>query len=712
MNKSSPRKYNDLLERLANDIVSYLSTSPQPVSPKKLFALLELPSSFSKIFDDILSDLIKKKSIQKKRDKLSLSKAATPLVYLVGPIKTHPRGFGFVHPDSKKFSEIFIPPSCLMGAVDGDIVEVSVDEGKLSPRGYEGRITRVLERKRTTLGGSVETKTKRGYLLFSPLISSPKKIYLQTNQNLARGDRVLVKIEVWKNEEDAIFTSLIKKMGNISDPSIDIEAAIAEFQLHSEFSHEILKEAEIFGEDVAKKDLKGRKDFSQMDCITIDPKTSKDFDDALSLTKDAKGHFHLGVHIADVAHYVHKNSPLDKEAMLRANSIYLPGKCIPMLPENLSNNLCSLKPDTLRLAVSVLMEFDREGNLLDYEICRSFIKSKKRFTYEEAFALLEKREKNPFSALLQEMGALALLLKKKRFERGSVDLSLPDVEVIIDQKGDPIGIELHEYDLSHQLVEEFMLKANETIAKHLNQKEKMLLYRIHEAPAQEDFQEFAALVRSFGFEIPDHPTQKELQDFFKQAKESPHFHQLSVSFIKSMRLAIYSPQNAGHYGLALEHYCHFTSPIRRYSDLIAERLLFDEEGEVDLNQAALHCSTQERTAFRAESSVLVLKKLRLLEKNIARDPSCIYSGMITRIKPFGLFFDVEGYFIDGFIHISEIGNDYYIFSPSNTSLRGEKTRKKFSIGDQLSLRLVSLDLITLQAKWRITTERPTPPRKK
>jgi ribonuclease R len=353
------------------------------------------------------------------------------------------------------------------------------------------------------------------------------------------------------------------------------------------------------------------------------------------------------------------------------------------------------------------MEFDLMGNLLSYEICRSFIKSKKRFTYEEAFALIDKKEKSPFSDLLHEMGNLALLLKKKRFERGSVDLSLPDVEVIIDQKGDPIGIELHEYDLSHQLVEEFMLKANETIAKHLNQKEKMLLYRIHEAPTQEDFQGFASLVRSFGFEISDHPTPKELQEFFKQAKESPHFHQLSVSFIKSMRLAIYSPENAGHYGLALEHYCHFTSPIRRYSDLIAERLVFDEEGEMDLNQAAMHCSTQERCAFRAESSLLVLKKLRLLEKAMKRDPSLIYSGLITRIKPFGLFFDVEGYFIDGFIHISEIGNDYYIYSPSTCSLRGEKTRKKFSIGDRISLRLISIDLITLQAKWRITTERQT-----
>lgn len=705
MQRPKSKKYNDILERLSQDILACLSEQKQPLDAKKLFALLELPPSFEKIFDEVLENLIKSKSIQKKKNKLSLAETVSPLVYLTGPIKTHPRGFGFVHPDSKKITEVFIPPSYLMGAVDGDIVEVCVDESKLSPKGYEGRITKIVERKRTSLGGTVESKTKKGFALFSPLIAPPKKIFLHTEQNLKRGDRVLVKIEEWKNEEDAIFTSLIKKIGNISDPSIDIEAAIAEFQLHAEFPHNLLQEAEKFGAEVGKKDLKGRKDLTNLHCITIDPTTSKDFDDALSVTRDKKGHFHLGVHIADVAHYVKSGSLLDKEASYRANSIYLPGKCIPMLPENLSNNLCSLKPDVIRLAVSVLMEFDLDGNMLSYEICRSFIKSRKRFTYEEAFALLDKKDKSPLSLLLQEMGTLGRLLKKKRFERGSVDLSLPDVEIVLDEKGDPIGVEIHEYDLSHQLVEEFMLKANETIAKHLNKKEKMLLYRIHEAPTEEDFQEFALLARSFGLSISGHPTQTELQDFFKSIQDSPHLHQLSVSFIKSMRLAIYSPENAGHYGLALEHYCHFTSPIRRYSDLIAERLLFNEEGIVNLDEAAAHCSSQERTAFRAESSLVVLKKLRLLQKNMIRNPSEIYTAMITRIKPFGLFFEIKDYFIDGFIHISEIGNDYYVFSPTTASLRGERSRKKFSLGDMISLRLINIDLITLQAVWRISQEK-------
>ncbi len=646
------------------------------------------------------------KKVEKKKGKLLFAEKSSPILYLAGTIKTHQRGFGFVQTKNKKIGEVFIPPSYLMGAVDGDMVEVAVDESKVSPKGFEGRVAKILERKRTTLGGTVVTKTKKGFILFSPLISAPKTIFLHTNQNLKRGDRVLVKIEQWNNQEDSISTSLIKKIGNIDDPSIDIDAAIAEFQLHTEFSRKILQEAECFGESVAKKDEKGRKDLLHLDTITIDPKTSKDFDDALSLTKDTKGHFHLGVHIADVAHYVRPGSLLDQEAALRANSIYLPGKCIPMLPENLSDNLCSLKAGVIRLAVSVLMDFDAKGNLTSYEICRSFIKSRKRFTYEEAFSVLQKEEKSPFLPLLQQMGSLALLLKKKRFERGSVDLALPDVEVVIDAKGEVLGIELHEYDLTHQLVEEFMLKANETIAKHLNQKEKILLYRIHEAPTEEDFLEFASLARSLGFEIADNPSPTELQEFFKKAKETPYFHQLSISFIKSMRLAIYSPQNAGHYGLALEHYCHFTSPIRRYSDLIAERLVFDEEGDVDLEKTALHCSAQERTAFRSENSLLLLKKLRLLQKNLNRTPSYIYTAMVTRIKPFGLFFDVEGYFIDGFIHIAEIGNDYYVFSPSSSTLKGEKTRKKFSIGDKISLKLISLDLITLQAKWKITQEKP------
>jgi ribonuclease R len=696
------QKYKDLLEDLSKEIVSLLSKHKKGLAAKKIFSLLELPPSFSNIFNDLLAEAVKKKTLHKKKELFFLNEKPPSPLYAVGTLKTHPRGFGFVQPEGGKLKEVFIPPSFLMGAVDGDKVEVLIDESKSSPRGPEGRVSSILERTRTALGGTIEAKTKKGYLLFSPLISAPKKIYLQTPLHLERGDRVLVKIEKWKNEEDCILTSLIKKMGNISDPSIDIEATIEEFQLRSDFSHELLKEAEKFGKEVKKKDLKERRDLTGLNCITIDPKSSRDFDDALTITKDRKGHFHLGVHIADVAHYIQKDSPLDREAQLRANSIYFPEKCIPMLPENLSNNLCSLKPNVERLTISILMDFDTEGNLLSYEICRSFIKSKKRFTYEEAFALLDQKEPTPLTPLLQTMGQLALLLKKKRFERGSIDLALPDVEIVIDSKGDPLGIELHEYDLSHQLVEEFMLKANEMIAKHLNQKEKMLLYRIHEAPTKEDFQDFASLARSMGFEISDHPTQTELQEFFKKAKETSFFHQLSVSFIKSMRLAIYSPQNAGHYGLALEHYCHFTSPIRRYSDLIAERLLFDEEGTIDLHEAANHCSVQERNAFRAENRLLLLKKLRLLQKNLKRDSSYVYTALITRIKPFGLFCDIEGYYIDGFIHISEIGNDYFVFSPATSSLKGEHTKKKYRVGDKISLRLIRIDLITLETQWKIT----------
>ncbi|MBI3237037.1 MAG: RNB domain-containing ribonuclease, partial [Chlamydiales bacterium] len=283
------------------------------------------------------------------------------------------------------------------------------------------------------------------------------------------------------------------------------------------------------------------------------------------------------VHIADVAHYVKPGSALDQEAIIRCNSTYFPGTCIPMLPEQLSNELCSLKPEVVRLTVSVLMDFDKEGTLIGHEVVRSCIYSAKRFTYFEAKDVLDKKVKSPYAKSLELMVELCQLLKKKRHERGSIDFALPETVILIDEKGEPTGVKKIEYDITHQLVEEFMLKANEMVAKELNLRKRPVLYRVHEEPSEENFTDFYQFARSLGFTLPAKPTPIDIQEMFDEAKKSPHSHQLSVAFIRSMRLAQYSPNNIGHFGLALEHYSHFTSPIRRYSDLVTQRLLFNEE---------------------------------------------------------------------------------------------------------------------------------------
>jgi ribonuclease R len=391
---------------------------------------------------------------------------------------------------------------------------------------------------------------------------------------------------------------------------------------------------------------------------------------------------------------------LDKEALARCNSTYLPGTCVPMLPEALSNELCSLKPKVIRLTQSVFAEFDPHGDLIQFEIARSAIKSAKRFTYNEALEVIEKKKRSKHAPLLKRMVDFCYLLKQKRMERGSIDFSMPDNVIIIDAKGVPQHIETVQYDITHQMIEEFMLKANELVAIHLNKKGKSLIYRVHEQPTAESFQDFYAFARSCGFKIPAQPTHRDIQKLFQEAKTSPLLPQLSVGFIRSMRLAAYSPENIGHYGLALEHYCHFTSPIRRYTDLIIQRLLFDELPEdTDLQKIATGCSDKERVSFRAESSVKILKKLRLADRFFQEDPTKIYPAVVTKVKPFALFFEVEQFCLEGSFHISEIGNDFYEYNPTKMSFHGRRSGKTFHTGQTIFVRLVKVDFLTRIATW-------------
>lgn len=297
---------------------------------------------------------------------------------------------------------------------------------------------------------------------------------------------------------------------------------------------------------------------------------------------------------------------------------------------------------------------------------------------------------------------LCYLLKQKRFERGSIDFSMTDTVVKIDAHGVPQGLEKVEYDITHQMIEEFMLKANEIVAIHLNSLGKTLIYRVHEQPSDESFQDFYNFARAFGFKLPNDPTHRDIQKMFLEAKDSPLLPQLSVGFIRSMRLAAYSPENIGHYGLALEHYCHFTSPIRRYTDLIIQRLLFDElPPETDVKAIAAACSDKERISFKAESSVIVLKKLRLANQFFQEDPTKIYPAIITKVKPFAFFFEVQEFHLEGSFHVSEIGNDFYEYNPTRMLFRGKRSGKTFSTGGSILVRLDKVDFLTRTASWAI-----------
>ncbi len=632
-----------------------------------------------------------------------------------GTLRMHPKGFGFVIPDDATANpqDIFIPKHLTDNAVDGDKVEVLVATDSSSEKGPEGEIVSIHERAHEHVAGIIIQEAPGGKLLaYAPLLGSSKQVLVTPPKgiSLGRGDRVILHVTHWGSQREAAQTEFSHLIGSINDPSCDVKAAIEEFDLPSEFPKTAIAQAKKYGETVPAKELKNRTDLSMLECFTIDPDTAKDFDDALTLTKDRKGTYHLGVHIADVAHYVKPGTPLDKEAILRGNSTYLPGTCVPMLPEELSNDLCSLKPDTIRLTVSVLMELDKTGTLLHQEVKRSYIHSQRRFTYGEAKQVLDGTLKSPHAKTLKLMVELCHKLKAKRYERGSIDFSLAELVVVVDEKGVPQGLKKIEYDITHQLVEEFMLKANEVVALELSKRGKDLIYRVHEEPQEENREEFFRFARTLGFKVPVKPTIHDLQRLFQEVQKTPYQHQLSVAFIRSMRLAQYSPDNIGHFGLALEHYCHFTSPIRRYSDLVIGRLLFDEEEEgLDLTQIARHCSSQERVSFRAETSVKTLKKLRLLKQSWGIDPHRSYNALVTKIKPFGLFFELQDLMLEGFLHISELDNDYFIYDEALGILKGKQTGKTYKSADPITVQLIKVDLIQVASEWRLSG---TPMRRK
>ncbi|NDD58903.1 MAG: VacB/RNase II family 3'-5' exoribonuclease [Chlamydiae bacterium] len=653
----------------------------------------------------IITSLLCEGFIETKKKKLSLANPSQTPPLATGTLRMHPRGFGFVIPDPTSLlkQDVFIPKHLTDNAVDGDIVEIAVYPSSKPDKGPEGKVINIVKRTRSHLAGIIRFKEEGMRLLAHiPLFGAqrPAEVIAPTGFDVKVGDRVILKVNEWGGQNKPPLCEISHLIGHITDPTLDIPAAIEEFSLRSKFPTPSIEQAKSYGDSVSEMDKEDRLNLTEIETFTIDPDTAKDFDDALSLAKDELG-YTLMVHIADVAHYVPQGSALDKEAFLRGNSTYFPGKCVPMLPEELSNNLCSLRPNVDRLCISVIMNFDFEGTLSKYQIHRSVIHSKTRFTYEEAKEILDEKKKSSHAKTLMLMKELCLLLKKKRYSRGSIDFALPEVVLEIDPQGMPTGFKIVEYDLSHQLVEEFMLKANEVVAKHLADQGKPLPYRIHEEPAPDSMEDFGVLARSLGFPLKD-TSLRELQSLFEKAKDTPFAQQLSIAFIRSMKLAAYSAENIGHFGLSLEHYCHFTSPIRRYPDLVVQRLLFNQQPlDSNLELISLECSEKERLSFKAEMSVKTLKKLRLLKKYLDEDPDRFFDASISKIKPFGLYFEIAPYSLEGFLHISELEDDFFIFDAKSNSLLGEKKKIHHRIGDKIQIELLSVDFILQESKWRI-----------
>ena len=646
----------------------------------------------------------------------------------VGRLSVNPGGFGFVSRETGG-EDAFIGAQDMGTALHGDRVVVRLYGHRGPRRQQEGQVIRVLERSLKTVVGVYRQDRRFGYVAPDDKRIT-RDIYVAPEDALgaAPGQKVVVKIEAWASEHLNPEGRVVEVLGDPGAPGMDILSIIKEYELPLAFPDHILKQANAFSETLSDGDLQGRLDLRETICFTIDPDDAKDFDDAVSLDPQEDGTFLLGVHIADVSHYVREGAPLDHEARVRGTSVYLVDRVIPMLPERLSNVLCSLRPGEDRLTMSVLARLDAGGDLLDYRITESVIRSAARLTYEQAQAVLEgdfNRDKqdgqdegklqienyklqiahseNPAREhrdRLLAMEALRRRLTARRIARGALDFDLPEAKVILDAKGVPLDVRRYERLNSHRLIEEFMLLANEIVARHAHDRGVPILYRVHDRPDRAKLEAFAEMVESFGyrFSAKDVVSPIQITRFLESIQGKRAAGVINEMLLRSMKKALYTPDNIGHFGLACAYYAHFTSPIRRYPDLIVHRILREAlRGEMtEHRQEALRerlpevgdlATEREVIAEDADRESVKVKQVQFMEGRVGDE----FDGLIVSVRPMGMFVQVGDYLIDGLVRVSTIEDDYYIFEERMHALIGERTGRTFRLGDRVRIQVVRAD---------------------
>jgi ribonuclease R len=550
------------------------------------------------------------------------------------------------------------------------------------------------------------------------------KVRPEQNQRLSisanAGDKVVVRLEPWESRHVNPEGEIIEVLGPGSAPGIDMLSIIRKYHLPAEFPNDVLDQAERIPEEIDSRQLDGRDDLRKEFIVTIDPDDARDFDDAIQVEKTNTG-WRLGVHIADVAAYVEPGSALDREARRRGNSVYLPDRVIPMLPERLSNGVCSLNPGVDRLTHSVFVHFDMNGKTTSAHFARSVIRSAHRLTYKQAYAILTSPPRDRLGERLHLAWELAALLRRKRFEHGALDLDFPEVKVWVDKQGNPVRLERVENDESHQLIEEFMLAANEAVARDLKKRAIPAIYRVHENPDPEKLAEYREFVLSFNYRVGDLTDRTQLQRLLASIRGKPEEQALKVALLKSLKRARYLAQPLGHYGLAKANYLHFTSPIRRFADLVAHRALGPDGARRrpgrarhayrsdmgEMASIAEHLSTTERTAVDAENDAAQMKKLEFFQRQLDQRNPQIFRAAIVDVRNYGLMVELPDALITGLIHVSSLTDDFYLFEPARRQLIGRRSRKRFSVGDELSVFVARVDAFKRQVDFAIAQSSET-----
>ena len=670
---------------MEDTVLSLLRQKKKGLTVRQLAGLLRLRGRELTGLRRALKALQSRGTVYKKKDLyLALQEKAA----IRGEFLPSSRGFGFVRPEGTKGEDIFIPGRYSLGALAGDIVEVTVREkGKFGKP--EGRVARILKKARQSLLGIYQERYGLPY--FIPFdAASAEEVPLRSKGSLNAVPGMIIEVE-----RDNLAVKSV--LGYPDDPGVDTQVVIRRFNLATRFSPEASEEAAGVSGRISARDRDGRKDYRRWATVTIDGETAQDFDDAVSIRKLPSSNFLLGVHIADVSHYVKPGSALDKDARDRATSVYLPGLTLPMLPEALSNDICSLRPRRTRLTVSALLEIDAQGRVVRTEFHPSVIKTAERMTYTSVFKIFQGdgEERRRYAALVPDfllMKELASLLRARREEQGSLNFDLLEPELVY-QEGKLRAVAAFEANEAHHLIEEFMVAANEAVARHLSREGVPSIFRVHPSPGRADLEELRSLLEHFGLLLPkpEKITSRDLQRVLEQVEGKPEEKFVQFQVLRALRLAVYAAENTGHYGLALKEYTHFTSPIRRYPDLIVHRILKaagrgEKPNLPALPSLAVHCSDQERKADEAEKELVEWRIYRFLKGKLGEE----FDGMLVGITRAGVVVELEDYFVDGLIPYADLGGDYF-HQKTKRVLVGRRSGRKFELGERIRVILAAVD---------------------
>lgn len=638
---------------------------------------------------------------------------------VVGRFHRHPQGFGFVIPDEAGVADIFVPPGLQVDALHGDIVAAVVEEVREDGK-RQGRILRVVERRSSEVVGTFMGTYSGGGVVEPVEAAYGFDIVIGKELSLGAesGEMVRVVLESYPSQDISARGRVVERLGRLSEPGVDIEVLIRKYGLAAEFPDEVLAEAESLPRDPDSWPLGDRTNFTTSTVVTIDGKTAKDFDDGICVERSASGGFMLHVHIADVSFFVREGSLLDMEALRRGTSTYFPGRVLPMLPERLSNDLCSLRPDELRLTQGVSLEYDERGVQVGAAFHRGYIRSSARLTYEEVHAIVDERVPAlmrlhaPVVDMLENASALARLLIARRAERGAVDIDLPEVVLKLDRRGRTTDIVGRSRVHSHRMIEEFMIAANEAVGRRLRRKRLATLYRVHERPDPERISRMIEALEGLGYggvRLGATAKPRDYAELVHLAAGQPEETLVQRLILRSMALARYDPECLGHFGLALDRYLHFTSPIRRYPDLVVHRTLGrmlganpespTEKSErlARLPELAVECSRLERLAEGAEREAVAWKCAAFMADKVGD----VFRGRVVEVASHGLTVALSSPFVEGLVSVSQLGKDYFRFDSRRRRLIGRDTGQVFRLGQELDIRLDRVDVLAHQIDFTL-----------